>query len=70
MIHNFDYKTIWDAFTNAASPVVAEGAFDSVRTSLDEGHRVKIIMEEGKKPLEFAKREDFDQWVQELKSKF
>lgn len=70
MIHNFDYKTIWDAFTSAASPVVAEGAFDSVRASLDEGHRVKIIMGEGQKPLEFTKREDFDQWVQELKSKF
>ena len=49
MIHNFDYKTIWDAFTLAASPVAAEGAFDSVRASLDEGHEVKIIMGEDQK---------------------
>jgi|TARA_Y100001968_G_C19115590_1_gene599345 hypothetical protein len=70
MTHNFDYKSIWDAFTLAASPVAAEGAFDSVRASLDEGHRVKVIMEEGQKPLEFTKRDDFEQWVIELKSKF
>ena len=70
MIRNFDYKTIRDAFASAASPVVAKGAFDSVRASLDEGHRVRIIMGEGEKPLEFVKKEDFYKWVKELKSKF
>jgi len=69
MNHTFNFQSIWDAFTSAASLVVAEGAFDSVRASLDEGHGVKIIMGEGQKPLEFTKRKDFDQWVQELKSK-
>jgi len=48
MNHTFNFQSIWDAFTSAASLVVAEGAFDSVRASLDEGHGVKIIMGEAK----------------------
>jgi hypothetical protein len=70
MIYNIDYKMIWEAFTLAASPVAAEGVFDSARASLDEGHEVRIInLGEGQQPLEFTKREDFDQWVQEFKDR-
>jgi hypothetical protein len=69
MVHNFDYKTIWDAFTLAASRVVAEGAFDAVRASLDAGHEVSINMGQGQHPIRFKKKEDFELWVQELKDK-
>lgn len=69
MTHNFDFKTIWDAFFIAVSPGVKGEAFFSEWSSLDEGHRVKIIMGEGKKPLKFTKREDFEQWAKEITSK-
>jgi hypothetical protein len=69
MTFNIDYKMIWEAFTLAASPVAAEGIFDSARASLDEGHEVNINLGEGQQPLKFTKRGDFDQWVQELKDR-
>ncbi len=68
MNHTFNFQSICDAFTLAASPVAAKEAFNSIRASLDEGHEVKIIMGQGQKPMEFTNVGDFDQRVQKLKS--
>jgi hypothetical protein len=64
MAHNYNYKSIQDAFTLAASPVVAQGAFDSIRGSLNSGHEVIITLSEGK-TIAFSNMEDFEEWVQD-----
>jgi nucleoid DNA-binding protein len=64
MAHNYNYQKIWDAFTNAASPVVAEAAFDSIRSSLNNGHEVRISLSEGE-PISFSNIGDFEEWVQD-----
>jgi hypothetical protein len=63
MAHNYNYQNIWDAFTLAASPVVAEAAFDSIRDSLNGGNEVKITLSEGR-TISFSNIEDFEAWIQ------
>lgn len=62
MTVHYDYKTIRDAFTSAASPVVAKAAFDLVRASIQEGHTAKIALEGGTE-VRFSNVADFDKWV-------
>ncbi len=63
MVYNFDYKTIMDAFTAAASQGVAEAAFDAVRDPLKNGHPVRISLADGQQPVSFTQIDDFEQWV-------
>ena len=63
MIHTFYYQTLRDAFTLAASPVVADAAFDSIRASLNDGHVVRIVLNDEQQPLSFTQIDEFEQWV-------
>jgi hypothetical protein len=64
MAHNYNYQKIWDAFTMAASSVVAQAAFDPIRNSLNNGHEVKITLSEGQ-TVSFSNIDDFEEWVQD-----
>lgn len=63
MIDTFNYQTLWDTFTIAASPVVANAAFDSIRASLNGGHVVEIVLNDNQQPLSFTRIDEFEQWV-------
>ena len=64
MIHTFEYQNLWDA--TLVNPVVVDAALDSIRTSLNNGHTVRIILLDDQEPLLFTDVDAFEQWVSTL----